>query len=52
MFKSDAAGYVVYSLGVNRKDDGGALYGIGADGPRNFTLQTRDYGIRVPVMPQ
>jgi hypothetical protein len=49
VFKSDATGYVIYSLDVNRKDDGGAFYGIGADGPRNFSLQTRDYGIRVPV---
>jgi hypothetical protein len=52
VFKSDATGYVIYSLDVNRTDDGGAFYGIGADGPRNFTRQTRDYGIRVPVKHQ
>jgi len=50
VLKTEPAGYVIYSLGVNRKDDAGALYGVGAGGPRNYSLQTRDYGIRVATV--
>lgn len=46
--KQDAGGYVIYSVDVNHKDDGGILYGFGAAGLRHYGEQTpRDFGIRV-----
>lgn len=49
IYKQEAGGYVIYSVDVNRKDDGGSLYGFGAAGLRPIGQQPRDYGIRVPL---
>jgi hypothetical protein len=43
--------YSVYSVDVNTKDDGGALYGPYSGGGR-FDPGARDLGIRVPLHPQ
>jgi hypothetical protein len=52
VFKKDADGYALYSVDLNRQDDGGVLYGLGAMGLRAVGQQTpRDYGIRVPLHP-
>jgi hypothetical protein len=56
VLKIGAADYVVYSVDIDRKDDGGVLYGIGTgvkERWRNSDTQTpRDLGIRVPLTPQ
>ena len=53
IFKRDADGYLIYSVDVNRKDDGGILYGFGAAGLTHYGQQTpRDFGIRVPFEPR
>jgi len=53
VLKIGAADYVVYSVDIDRKDDGGALYGIGTgvkERWRNADTKTpRDLGIRVPL---
>jgi hypothetical protein len=50
VYKQEADSYVVYSVDLNRKDDGGILYGFGAAGLRHYGQQTpRDFGIRVPL---
>ena len=54
IYGHDAAGYVVYSVDVNRRDDGGILWGIGAmsqAAPRGAS-GPRDIGIRVPLTVQ
>ena len=53
VYKKEAAGYLLYSVDVNRVDDGGALYGIGARtqlAPR--ANAPRDAGLRVPLTPE
>jgi hypothetical protein len=51
--KQDAGGYLVYSVDVNHKDDGGILYGFGSAGLSHYGEQTpRDFGIRIPLTPQ
>ena len=49
-YKPDAAGYLLYSIDTNLKNDGGALYGLGSR--RNLMPrggEPRDMGIRVDV---
>ena len=49
-YKPDASGYLLYSLDVNLKNDGGALYGFGSRRqlmPRGG--EVRDLGVRVDV---
>jgi hypothetical protein len=49
MVKQESGGYLVYSVDVNHKDDGGILYGFGAAGLSHYGEQTpRDFGIRIP----
>ena len=52
-YRVDAGTYIVYSVDVNRTDDGGALYGFGSGVPgrnRAFRdMSPRDIGIRVPL---
>jgi hypothetical protein len=52
-YRADADTYIVYSVDVNRADDGGALYGFGSGVPgrnRAFRdMSPRDIGIRVPL---
>jgi len=47
-YKADADRYLVYSADVNRKDDGGAFYGIGSLTAESFP-RVRDYGITVSL---
>jgi hypothetical protein len=42
-YKREGQGYVVYSVGINRKDDGGRTFGEGAEGQ-----VCDDFVIRVP----
>lgn len=50
IYRRDADAYLVYSVDVNRKDDGGALYGFGSHAPVGAaTRPTRDFGIKVPL---
>jgi hypothetical protein len=54
VYGKDAGSYIVYSVDVNRRDDGGALWGIGAmtqSAPRGPNAP-RDAGIRVPLAVQ
>jgi hypothetical protein len=54
VYAKDAGSYIVYSVDVNRRDDGGALWGIGAMtqlAPRGPNAP-RDVGIRVPLAVQ
>jgi hypothetical protein len=52
-YRVDADNYVVYSVDINRTDDGGVFYGFGSGvaGPiRGFRdMSPRDIGIRVPL---
>ena len=51
-YRSDADGYVIYSLDSNRRDDGGAFYGHGSAVTKHVGPQSpRDFGIRVPLKP-
>ena len=52
VYRRAAADYVIYSVGGNRHDDGGALYGHGS-GVTAFVgpASPRDLGIRVPLVP-
>jgi hypothetical protein len=54
-FRTSADSYVVYSVDVNRIDDGGMLYGVGAGTTepvrRENDPSPRDIGIRVPLHP-
>jgi hypothetical protein len=46
-----AGGYTIYSLDLNRRDDGGILYGFGAAQAKHVGPATpRDLGIHVPLM--
>jgi hypothetical protein len=50
LYRHDEEGYVVYSVDVNRRDEGGALYGHGsAVGNYVGSGSPRDFGIRVPL---
>jgi len=53
LYRHDEEGYVVYSVDVNRGDEGGALYGHGS-AVGNFvgSGSPRDLGIRVPLVPR
>lgn len=56
-YRVDADTYIVYSVDVNRTDDGGALYGFGSGVPGRFRgfrdgfrdMSPRDIGIRVAL---
>jgi hypothetical protein len=50
MYRTEADGYVVYSVDSNQRDDLGALYGHGsAVSKYPFSPSPRDLGIRVPL---
>jgi len=50
IYKKDTDGYLIYSVDVNRKDDGGIMYGFGAAQAMHVGPQSRrDFGIRVPA---
>ena len=55
LYRPTADSYVVYSIGQNRADDGGALYGLGSDAPRRRPTEAPfhggDVGIRMPLTP-
>jgi hypothetical protein len=54
IYRRQADGYIVYSVDMNRADDGGQLYGFGATvtpRPRG-SASSRDLGIQVPLMPR
>jgi hypothetical protein len=51
VYKPSPSDYLLYSVDVNRKDDGGQLYGIGSLNPLPYP-RLRDLGIRVPLAPQ
>ncbi len=48
VYKASRVDYLLYSLDVNRKDDGGEIYGIGSLNPMPAP-RVRDFGIRVPL---
>jgi hypothetical protein len=51
IYRREADDYLVYSVDVNRKDDGGALYGFGSREPNSAAMKpTRDFGIKVPLV--
>jgi hypothetical protein len=50
VYRALADGYVVYSLDINRIDNGGQFYGGGA--MSNPPITARDFGIRVPLTPR
>ncbi len=51
VYRAGPDDYLVYSVDVNRKDDGGALYGFGSHQPVSAAMKpTRDFGIRVPLV--
>lgn len=54
IYSHDATSYIVYSVDVNRRDDGGILWGIGAMSQAAPTPRgpygARDTGIRVPLV--
>jgi hypothetical protein len=51
-----ADSYVLYSLDINRQDDGATLYGIGTGTKERWLSKDktapRDLGIRVPLSPR
>lgn len=50
VYKISATGYALYSVDSDRKDDGGALYGLGSHSQLSPRLGTpRDLGIRVEL---
>ena len=51
VFKAASDSYLVYSLDVNRMDDGGALYGTGSRNPMPLP-KIRDFGVKVPLAPR
>ena len=49
-YRPAADGYAIYSVDVNRRDDGGAFYGHGAAVTKFVAAGApRDFGIRVPL---
>ena len=54
--KMGAADYVLYSVDVDRRDDGGTLYGVGTGVKERWRsaddTKPRDLGIRVPLSPR
>lgn len=56
IYKVSADSYTLYSVDVNRKDDGGTLYGIGTGTKERWlskeTTRPGDLGIRVPLAPK
>jgi hypothetical protein len=48
VYKASRVDYLLYSLAINRKDDGGEIYGIGSLNPMPAP-RLRDFGIRVPL---
>jgi hypothetical protein len=54
-YRRTADSYVVYSVDVNRIDDGGVLYGFGSGSTARMRRvddpSPRDIGIRVPLAP-
>jgi hypothetical protein len=52
VYKADAAGYSIYCVDADRKDDGGIIYGFGAAQAKHVGPQSpRDFGIHVPLEP-
>jgi hypothetical protein len=52
VYRRDPAGYVIYSVDANRRDDEGAFYGHGSAVAKHVGPQSpRDLGIRVPLKP-
>jgi hypothetical protein len=50
LLKPAAGGYTIYSLDLNRRDDGGILYGFGSAQAKHVGPATpRDLGIHVPL---
>lgn len=50
VYKASATDYLLYSVDINRKDDGGQIYGLGSRNPMPLP-RVRDLGIRVPLVP-
>jgi hypothetical protein len=51
VFKPAADGYFVYSVDINRREDGPTLYGTGSMNPMPVP-RLRDFGIKVPLTPR
>jgi hypothetical protein len=51
VYTPSASDYLLYSVDVNRTDDGGQIYGLGSLNPLPYP-RLRDLGIRVPRTPQ
>jgi hypothetical protein len=55
-YRRTADSHVVYSIGQDRADGGGGLYGLGSDAPRRRLTEVPfrggDVGIRVPLTPR
>jgi hypothetical protein len=52
LYRHDEEGYVVYSVDVNRRDEGGVLYGHGSAVGNYMGSASRDLGIRVSLASQ
>jgi hypothetical protein len=52
VYQRGADAYAIYSVDVNRRDDGGAFYGHGAAVTGHAGPSPRDFGIRVPLASQ
>jgi hypothetical protein len=51
VYKPGPDAYLLYSADMNRRDDGGALYGTGSLNPMPLP-RARDFGIKVPLAPR
>jgi hypothetical protein len=51
VYRAMADGYLLYSVDINRLDDGGKLYGHGSLNPMPLP-RVRDFGIDVPLTPK
>ena len=51
IYRPSRSDYLLYSVDINRQDDGGQIYGIGSLNPLPYP-RARDFGIRVPLTPQ
>jgi hypothetical protein len=49
VYRAGSDAYLLYSVDVNRRDDGGQLYGIGSLNPMPLP-RDRDFGIKVPLI--